>query len=96
MPLGLTETASAADAGIHNKILGLGMTTLMISDEAMEDIIKIVKFLEECGKLIKVVSEAIENETKEQKGRISCHVIRRIRCLFIWKPVSRERCYPLW
>ena len=66
IPLGLTATASVADAGIHKKILGSGHnrhsssvlhnTTLIISDNEMEDIIKIVKSLE------------VQNEVKEQKG----------------------------
>ena len=34
----------------------------------MEDIMKIVKSLEEPGLLIKRISEAIKNEAKEQKG----------------------------
>ena len=34
----------------------------------MDDIIKIVKYLEESDLLIKSVSEAIKNEAKEQKG----------------------------
>ena len=34
----------------------------------MEDFIKIVKFLEDSGFLLKGVSEAIQNEAKEQKG----------------------------
>ena len=41
-PLGLTAAASAADAGIHKKILGSGNTALIISNEEMNDIIKIV------------------------------------------------------
>ena len=36
----------------------------------MEDIMKIVKSLEESGLLIKGISETIKNETKEQKGRL--------------------------
>ena len=32
IPLGLTVAASAADAGIHKKILGSGNTTLIISN----------------------------------------------------------------
>ena len=32
IPLGLTSAASAADAGIHKKILGSGNTTLIISN----------------------------------------------------------------
>ena len=41
-PLGLTAAASAADVGIHKKILGSGNTALIISNEEMNDIIKIV------------------------------------------------------
>ena len=59
IPLGLTAAASAADAGIHKKILGSGTTTLIISNDEMEDIIKIVKSLEDSGLLLKGVSETI-------------------------------------
>ena len=52
IPLGLTA-ASAADAGIHLKILGSGTTALIISNNEMEDIIKIVKSLEDSGLLLK-------------------------------------------
>ena len=46
IPLGLTAAAAtAADAGIHKKILGSGTKTLIISNEEMEDIMKIVKSL---------------------------------------------------
>ena len=44
------------------------VTTLIISNEEMEDIMKIVKSLEDSGILIKCVSEKIKNEAKEQKG----------------------------
>ena len=46
-----------------------GFTTLIVSNEEMNDIIKIVKSLEESGLFIKDVSETIKNEEKEQKGR---------------------------
>ena len=49
-------------------MFGSGVTTLIISNEEMNDIMKIVKFLEESGLLIKGVGETIKNETKEQKG----------------------------
>ena len=69
IPLGLTAAASAADAGIHKKILGSGnMTTLIISNNEMEDIIKIVKSLEDSDLLLKGVNEIVQNEAKEQKG----------------------------
>ena len=71
IPLGLTATASAADAGIHKKILGSGHnnnTTLIISNDEMDDILKIIKFLEDSGVLLKGVSETIQHEAKEQGG----------------------------
>ena len=45
------------------------MTTLIISNDEMEDIIKIVKSLEGSGFLLKGVSETVQNEAREQKGR---------------------------
>ena len=68
IPLGLTAAASAADAGIHKRILGSGHTTLIISKEEMNDIIKIVQALEDSNILLKGVTKTIKNETKEQKG----------------------------
>ena len=50
------------------KILGSGNTTLIISDEEMNDIIKTVQALEVSNILLKGVAKTIENETKEQKG----------------------------
>ena len=50
-------------------MLGSDTTTLIISNEEMNDIMKITKSLEESWLLIKGVSETIENEAKEQKGR---------------------------
>ena len=64
----LSAEMSAADAAIQRKIDGLGSTTLIISNEEMADIMKIVKLLEESGLLIKGVSETIKSEGKEQKG----------------------------
>ena len=72
IPLGLTAAASAADAGIQKKILGSrhnNTTTLITSNDKMEDIIKIVKSLEYSGLLLKRISETVQNEAKKQKGR---------------------------
>ena len=44
-------------------------TTLIISNNEIEDIIKIVKSLEDSGLLLKGVTETVQNEVKEQKGR---------------------------
>ena len=71
IPLGLTAAASAADAGIHKKILGSGHnnnTTLIISNDETDDILKIVKSLEDSGVLLKGVSETIQHKAKEQRG----------------------------
>ena len=78
IPLGLTAAASAADAGIHKKILGSGRpldlapphnnTTLIISNDEIDDILKIVKSLENSGVLLKGVSETIQHEAEEQRG----------------------------
>ena len=55
IPLGLTAATSAADTGIHKKILGPGTIKLIMFNDEMEDI-KIVKSLEDCGLLLKRVS----------------------------------------
>ena len=68
IPLGLTAATSATDAAIHKKMFGSGNTTLIISNEEMNDIMKIVKSFEESGSLMKGVNETIKNEVKEQKG----------------------------
>ena len=49
------------------KNLGSGTTTLIISNDEMKDVIKIVKFLEDSGWLLKGVSETVQNEAKKQK-----------------------------
>ena len=67
IPLGLTGAASAADPGIHKEILGSGGTTLIISNEEMNDIMKIVQALDDSNILLKRVTKTIKNETKEQK-----------------------------
>ena len=80
IPLGLTAAASAADAGIHKKILGSGNpsyshnrsspsalhnTVLIISNDETEDITKIVKSLEDSDLLLKGATEIVQNEVKE-------------------------------
>ena len=56
---------------IHKKMLGSGSATLIISNEEINDIMKIVTSLEESGLLVKGISEKINNEAKEQKGDFS-------------------------
>ena len=61
--------ASAMDAAIQKKIYGSSTALLIILNEEMNDIMKLVKSLEESGLLIKSVSETIKNEAKEQNAR---------------------------
>ena len=66
--LGITAAASAMDSGIQKKAHGSETTTLIISNEEMNDITKIVHALEDSNILLKAVTKTIKNETKEQKG----------------------------
>ena len=50
------------------KVHDSGRTTLIISNEKMNDIMKIVQALEDSNILLKGVTKTIKNETKEQKG----------------------------
>ena len=67
-PLGITVPASAINAGILKKIHGSEATTLIISNEEMNDIIKLIQVLEDSNILLKGVTNTIKNETKEKKG----------------------------
>ena len=72
-PLALTALASVADAGIHKKILGSGNkinnnTILIILNDEMKKIVRIVESLENLYLLSEGVSETIQNEAKEQRG----------------------------
>ena len=66
-PLGSPLAASVTDASNHKKMFGSGATTLIISNEEMNDFMKIVKSLEESGLLLKSISERIKTEAKVQK-----------------------------
>ena len=71
LPSGLTKAASATDAAIDKKMFGSGFTTLIISNEEMEDIMKIVKSLEDSGLSIKDVNETIKMKQKNKKRDFS-------------------------
>ena len=78
--------AAATDVTIQKNFFGSSMTTLITSNKEMNDIMKIIKSLQDADLLIKGVSETIENEAKEQKGRF---LIRYTRRWFIRKSVNR-------
>ena len=67
IPLRLTAAASATDAAIHKKMFGSGFTTLIISNEEMNDFMKTVKSLEKSQLLIKGVNETKEMKQKNKK-----------------------------
>ena len=78
IPLRLTAAASTAHVTIHKKMFGSGSPSELasrmittISNEDINDVMKIVKSLEGSGLLIKCVKETIKNEANEQKRRIS-------------------------
>ena len=66
--LGLPTAPSLTDAAIHKKMFASGNITLIISNEEMNDIMKISNSLEESGLLIKDVNKTIKNIVKEPKG----------------------------
>ena len=68
-PLGLSAAMSATDAAIQKKKrYGSGNNTLIISNNDLNGLIKIVTALEEHDILLKGTAKTIKNETKEQKG----------------------------
>ena len=66
-PLALTAAMSAIDGSIEKKINGSGVKSI-IEQGDMNDIMKIIKALENSGILLKGVSKTIRNETKKQRG----------------------------
>ena len=73
-PLLISAAMSAIDGSIKKKMFGSGVTkgaritTLIVSNDEMDDILKIVKSLENSGLLLKGVSDTIQHEAKEQRG----------------------------
>ena len=68
-PLGMSAATSATDVAINKKILGSGNhTTLIISNDDMQDLLKTVKSLEDSGLLLDGIAETVKNEVKEQKN----------------------------
>ena len=84
--LGLTAAASAKDAAINKKVLGSGNhTTLIIFkifNDDMQDLLKIVKSLEDSGLLLDRITETVKNEVKEQKCAFFINAFRYFRSFF--------------
>ena len=75
---------------IKKKIHGLEIATLIISNEEMEDITKIVESLEELGLPVKGISETIRNETKEQKGEFFPILLGALTPSLLARALSRK------
>ena len=71
IPLGLTAAASATDAALHKKMFGSGVTTFINSNEEMNNIIKIVKSLQESGLLIKALTKQLKKRPKSKSEDFS-------------------------
>ena len=65
-------------------MFGSGTMTLIISNEEMNDIMKIVKSLEESCLVIKGVSEVIQNEAIEQKDRFLSMLLDTLGASLLW------------
>ena len=73
---------------IPKKIHGSGTAVLIISNEEMEDTMKIVKLLEESRLLIQEISETIKNETKEQKGGFLSVLLGTLAASILWNVLT--------
>ena len=62
----ITAAASAIDIGIQKKIHGSGTTTLIISNEEMNDIMKIVQALEDSNILLKELLKQLKTKQKKK------------------------------
>ena len=95
-PLGITAAAPAIDARIQKKIQGSGTATVIISNEEINDIMKIVQALEYSNISLKGVTKTITSETKEQKRRVFKYVIRYFRGKFVRKFINWTRNCKSW
>ena len=67
----LIAVGSATDAAIYKKIFEIGTRKLIVSNEEMNEIIKIVEPLEKSDLLIEGVSKTIKNEAQKEKNEFS-------------------------
>ena len=72
-------------------MFGLCTTTLIVSNEEMNSIMKIVKSLEESGLLIKGVSDTVENQTKEQKGGLLGIILGILAAILLGNMLADKR-----
>ena len=98
-PLGLSSGMSAADAAIQKKIHGSDhpsnlasrTTALVILNEEMEDIMKIINSLKESGLLIEWISEKNKNEAKDQKTKLFSMLLPTLTGSILRKALAGKR-----
>ena len=90
-PPGLSIAMSATDAAIQKKIYGSGNTILIISNDDLDDLIKIITALEEHDILLKGTTKTIKNNTKKQEGGFLRTIFRNIACIITWKFIDWKR-----
>ena len=98
LPFGLSSGISAVDSAIQKEIYGsnrpsdsaLRTTALIISNEEMEYITKIVKSLEESGLLIQEINKITKNKTKEQKDGFLSVLLGTLAASILGKALARR------
>ena len=95
-PLATMRSASAIDCATQRKMRGVTRAAkgimLVISDQYMDDITRIIKSLENLRVLIDGVGETVKHEIKEQEGGF----LRNFRCFNVRKYVDWKRCCKSW
>ena len=66
-PSRITAAASTIDAGIQKKTHGSGTTTLIISNEELKDVMKIVQALKNYNILLKGITKAVKMKQKNKE-----------------------------
>ena len=88
VPLGLMAATSEKDGAIQKIIFGLDKKALIISNKKIDDIIKIVKFLEDAGFFIKGVSETSKNESKNRmEDLLVCY---KVHYVLVYKEIWEQ------
>ena len=88
VPLGLMAATSEKDGAIQKIIFGLDKKALIISNKKIDDIIKIVTFLEDAGFFIKGVSETSKNESKNRKADLL--VCYKVHYVLVYKEICEQ------
>ena len=86
----LASLGTIAAAAIQKKMHGSVATTLIISNEEMNDIMKIVQALENSNILLKGVTKTIKNETKGQKGGFLSMLLRTLGASILGNILARK------